>query len=45
MNKSDSFVLAKLAIKMWRSYSADELTKGFSDCIDNENSECFRKEI
>ena len=41
--KNDSFVLANLAVKMWSNHSVDELKKGFSDCLNNENTDCFIK--
>ena len=42
-SKEDNFVLARLAVKMWRSHTVDDLAEAFSYCVNNENSECFIK--
>ena len=42
-SKEDNFVLARLAVKMWSSHTVDDLAEAFSDCVSNENSECFIK--
>ena len=41
--KDDIFVLAELAVKMWRNHSVGELANEFLGCINNENAECFIK--
>ncbi len=40
---NDSPTLAKLAVMMWNSHTADELEQDFSELLRNESSACFIK--
>lgn len=43
--ENDAFILAKLAIEMWKNNTIDELKKEFVEILNSDKSACFIKYI